>query len=145
MSNEITRPGEILPAFFDDFFKPWNQWFSGGNGNSRTMPAANVLESQNDFSISLAVPGMKKEDFTIDVDGNILTIGCQKEDNKVQNDARHTRREYNYSSFSRSFTMPEEVLKDKIDATYHDGILKLILPKNEAAKKAIVTRHIAVK
>lgn len=75
----------------------------------------------------------------------MLTISSEKEENKEEKDAMYTRKEYNYSSFSRSFTLPDEVMKDKIDATYEDGVLKLRLPKTEESKKIIATKHIAVK
>jgi HSP20 family protein len=71
--------------------------------------------------VSLAAPGMKKEDFKIDVDGNMLTISSEKEETKEEKEKKFTRKEYNYSSFSRSFTLPDEVNKEKIDAKYEDG------------------------
>ncbi len=95
--------------------------------------------------MSFAVPGMKKNDFKIDVTGNLLTISSEKEENKEEKDENYSRQEYNYSSFSRSFTLPEEVNKEKIDATYVDGVLKLVLPKKEEAKKLTVNKHITVK
>ena len=67
---------------------------------------------------------MKKDDFKIDVDGNMLTISSEKEENKEEKEKKFTRKEYNYSSFSRRFTLPEEVNKEKIEAKYEDGVLK---------------------
>ena len=75
----------------------------------------------------------------------MLTISCEKEENKEENCTRFNRKDYNYSSFSRSFTLPEEVNKEKIDARYEDGVLLLSLPKREEAKKLIASKHIAVK
>ena len=102
------------------------------------------LENKNHYEVSLAAPGMRKDDFHIDVDGNLLTISAEKEEKKEQNDNRYTRTEFNYTSFSRSFTLPEGVNKDKIDASYDNGLLKLVLPKTEEAKK-LAARHIQVK
>lgn len=146
-TRAITKPG-MLPTVFDDFFKPWNEWFDSSNlflGRTMTMPAVNIVENKEDYMVSLAVPGMKKEDFNIDVDGNMLTISSEKEERKEEKEDKYTRKEYNYSSFSRSFTLPDEVNKEKIEAKYEDGVLKLMLPKKEEAKKLAAGKHIAVK
>jgi HSP20 family protein len=146
-TKALTRNGGTLPAIFDDFFKPWNEWFeSGSNVWNRmlTVPAVNIIESKDDYKLSIAVPGMKKDDFNIAIDGNMLTISNEKEESREEKDERYTRKEYNYSSFSRSFSLPEEVTKENIQATYHDGILSLVLPKKEEAKKH-PAKHIAVK
>jgi HSP20 family protein len=75
----------------------------------------------------------------------MLTISSEKEQSKEDNDSRYTRREYSYSSFSRSFNLPEEVNQDKIEASYKDGVLNVTLPKKENAKKLVMSKHIAVK
>lgn len=148
MSTRAVSKTSTLPAVFDDFFKPWNEWFENGNtffNRLTTVPAVNIVENKDDYKVSLAVPGMKKEDFNIDVEGNMLTISSEKEEHKEEKEERFTRKEYSYSSFSRSFTLPDEVNKEKIEAKYEDGVLKLILPKREEAKKLAVGKHIAVK
>ena len=137
-TRALARNGNLLPTVFEDFFKPWNEWFDSGSsslGRMLTVPAVNILESKEDYSLSFAIPGMRKEDFDISVDGNMLTISSQKEETKEDRDSRYTRKEYSYSSFSRSFNLPDEVIKDNIQASYHDGVLKLSLPKKEEAKK----------
>ena len=146
-TKALTKVG-MLPTVFDDFFKPWNEWFDNGGslmGRMMTVPAVNIIENNDDYMVSLAVPGMKKDDFNIDVEGNILTISSEKEENKEEKDEKYNRREYSYSSFSRSFTLPEEVNKEKIEAKYEDGLLKLMLPKKEEVKKLAASKHIAVK
>lgn len=146
-TKALTRKSESFPSVFDDFFKPWNEWFpaSGAWARELTIPAVNVTESNNAYNVSLAAPGLKKSDFNIDVDGNILTISSETEENKEEKDNRYTRKEYSYSSFSRSFTLPQEVQQDKIDASYEDGVLKLTLPKKEEAKKQSASKHITVR
>jgi len=141
----LSKPGGMLPSVFDDFFKPWNEWFDTGSW-PRTMnvPAVNITESKDSYLVSLAAPGMKKEDFKIDVDGNMLTISTETEERKEEKDKRFTRQEYNYSSFSRSFSLPEEINKEKIEAKYEDGVLKVTLPHKEEAKKS-TAKHISVK
>jgi len=145
--HALTKTSERLPALFDDFFKPWNEWFDNDNiflGRTVRMPSVNITENKDEYNVSLAVPGMKKDDFKIDVNGNMLTISCEKDETKEENDKKYTRKEYSYSSFSRSFTLPDEVNKEKIDARYEDGLLKLSLPRKEEAKK-FTAKQIAVK
>jgi HSP20 family protein len=147
LTRSGTRSGETFPSIFDDFFRSWNERLGGSGsglmGRTITVPAVNVSENQNEHIVSLAAPGLQKNDFNIDIEGNMLTISCEKEETKE--DEHHTRREYNYSSFSRSFNLPEEVMKDKIEASYTDGVLKIILPKKEEVKKAAMSKHITVK
>lgn len=145
-TQALTRATETMPSLFNDFFKPWNEWFDGGNllGRTMNMPAVNITEEKDEYKVSLAVPGMKKDDFKIDVDGNMLTISSEKEESKEEKDKKFTRKEYNYSSFSRTFTLPEEINKEKIEAKYEEGVLKVSLPFTEKAKKP-AAKHIAVK
>jgi HSP20 family protein len=148
MSNKLlSKSGESMPSVFDDFFKPWNEWFgnSGLLGRSMTVPAVNITDNKDDYKLSLAVPGLKKSDFKIDIDGNILTIRSEKEESKEEKEERFTRKEYSFSSFSRSFTLPDDVRQDKIEASYEDGVLKVMLPKKEEAKKMALSKNIAVK
>ncbi len=145
-TQALAKIGERMPTVFDDFFKPWNEWFDNGNLWGRTMniPAVNITENKDNYQVSLAVPGMKKDDFKIDVDGNMLTISSEQEESKEEKDKKFTRKEYSYSSFSRSFTLPEEINKEKIEAKYEEGVLKISLPRKEEAKKSSA-KHIAVK
>jgi HSP20 family protein len=109
------------------------------------VPAVNVTDNKENYIVSLAAPGLKKEDFRIDVEGNMLSISSEKEEKKEQKEEKYTRKEYNYSSFSRSFSIPDEVNKEKIDATYKDGILMLTLPKIQEVKKNGNPKHIDIK
>lgn len=147
MSTKALTRSLSVPSIFDDFFKPWSQWFDDGGLVSRSanIPAVNIKENGNHYTVSLAAPGMKKEDFHIDVDGNMLTISSEKEESTEDKGNRYTRKEYSYSSFSRSFTVPDDVKAEAIDARYENGELKIILPRKEDAKKATATKRIAVK
>ncbi len=143
----LTRNGGTLPTVFDDFFKPWNEWFDTSStlmNRTLTVPAVNITETKEEYKLSFAIPGMRKDDFEIGVDGNMLTVSCEKEESKEEKEHRFTRKEYNYSSFSRNFSLPEEVSKDKIQASYTDGVLTLMLPKKEEAKK-LAAKSIMVK
>ena len=107
------------------------------------IPAVNIAETENEFHIELAVPGLKKEDFKISLDKNTLSVSVEKKTENETNDKRYSKREYSYTSFVRSFTLPETVDYSKIDAEYTDGILKLSIAKKEEAK--FQSREIAVK
>ncbi len=146
-TQALSKATERFPSVFDDFFKPWNEWFdNGGTMWNRTMnvPAVNITESNDHFEVSLAAPGLKKDDFKIDVDGNMLTISSEKTETTEEKEKRFTRKEYNYTSFSRTFTLPDDVKRDKIEAAYEHGVLKLVMPKKEENKKP-EARHITVK
>ena len=145
-TKALTRLNETMPSVFDDFFKPWGDLFDNDKWNMRpmNMPAVNITEQPNEYLLSLAAPGMKKDDFKIDVDGNMLTISSEKEENKEDKNKKFTRKEYSYSSFSRCFSLPEEIKQENIDAKYEDGVLKITLPRKEEAKKPAI-KKIAVK
>ncbi len=145
-TQALAKLADRMPTVFDELFKPWNEWFDNGGTLARSLnvPAVNITEQKDEYNVSLAVPGMKKDDFKIDVDGNMLTISCEKEENKEEKDKKFTRKEYNYSSFSRSFTLPEEINKEKIEAKYDNGVLNISLPRKEEAKK-LSAKQIAVK
>lgn len=133
-------------SVFDDFIKPWSEWFDNAGNFPRkwSVPAVNITENKEEFLVAMAAPGMKKEDFNINLDGNLLTISTEKEESREEKEKKFTRREYSYSTFSRSFTLPDEVAKDKIEAKYEDGVLKVSLPRKEQAK-LINTKKIEVK
>jgi HSP20 family protein len=147
VTRELTRPGRrLIPSVFEDFFRPMDEFFDKGFwGRPFTVPAVNVVEDTDEYKLFFAVPGMKKNDFKIDIDGNMITVSAEIEEKKEEKKEEFTREEYNFSSFTRTFTLPEEVNREKIEAVYTDGILRLILPKKEEAKKALITKHVAVK
>lgn len=137
----------MTPSLLDDFFKPWSEWFDNGDLPARTltMPAVNVTEDPKNYMVSLAAPGLKKTDFNISTDGNMLTISSEKEEKSEEKDEKYTRKEYSYSSFSRSFTLPEDVKQEGIEAQYEDGVLNIRLPRKEENSKAAVSKRITVK
>lgn len=145
-TKALTRLSENMPSMLDDFFKPWNDIIDNSRWNFRTinLPAVNIIEKEKEYQLHLAVPGMKKEDFKIDMEGNMLTISSEKEETKEDKNKKFTRKEYSYSSFSRSFSVPEDIKQDKIEAKYEDGVLNISLPRKEEVKKN-GTKKIAVK
>jgi HSP20 family protein len=129
------------PFFNDVFDSILNDRFIGDKLISR-IPAVNIAENENEFHIELAAPGLKKEDFKINLDKNVLSVSADKKVENVEG-TKFSKREYNYTSFTRSFTLPETVDHSKIDAEYTDGVLTLTVAKREEAK--FQTREIAVK
>lgn len=144
-TNVLTKAKDSLPTIFDDYFKPWNEWFDGGGLLHRmlTVPAVNITKEENDYKVTLAAPGMKKTDFNVSMDNNILTISAVNENEHEEKKKKYTRREYNYTSFSRSFTLPEDVDKKQINAKYDNGVLTLTMPVNKD-KKAEAGKKIKV-
>jgi HSP20 family protein len=143
-TREMTKPPG-LPVF-EEFFKPWNDWFEKSSlfGKMTTVPPVNIVENEDRYVLFLAVPGMKKDDFKIALEGLMLTISTEREEEKEETEERFTRREYNFYSFSRSFTLPEDVKPEYIEAKYEDGLLKIVLPRKEEVKPATATKRIAV-
>jgi HSP20 family protein len=127
--NMPTKRVEQFPTVFDDFFKPWREWFDMGWDKVSTVPAVNVTENNGNYKITVAAPGLQKEDFKVNVDGNLITISAEKSTEKEEKEEKFTRKEYNFTSFSRTFTLPDNVMPDKIEARYDNGELTLMLPK----------------
>lgn len=128
---------------------PWSRLFGNDfldlwDGDAiDTVPSINISDEKDHFAVEMAAPGMKKEDFNIDLSGNMLTISAEKETRSEDGDekrdgkkGKYSRREYNYSSFSRSFTLPENADTEKIEAKYVEGILHLRIPKKDEPNKS---------
>ena len=121
-SNWPTLGGSLLSDFFDDdrFTSPWIK------GN---MPAVNVKEMDKSFEVELAAPGFNKKDFNISVDNGLLTVSAATKQERQEKEDNYTRREFGYTSFSRSFNLPVNTNEEDIQAKYEDGILKLSIAK----------------
>jgi HSP20 family protein len=133
----LARRTETFPSLFDKIFNgdlmDWGM--SNFSSPNSTLPAVNVRETNDDYIIELAAPGMRKDDFKIHFQNNVLSISSEKQDEKNEKDNNFTRREFSYSSFQRSFTVPHQnVDSEKINASYADGILHVKLPKREELK-----------
>jgi HSP20 family protein len=127
------RPTGLADMFQNFFDSDFNDFFS----RRFSDPAANIIETPESFQLDLAAPGMKKDDFKIHLENNILTISSEVEDEKMEEGKNYTRKEFSYGSFSRSFTLPKIIDLEKIKADYENGILKVLLPKKEEAKLEI--------
>jgi len=133
MSNLVNFNSDIN-SIFDDLF---NNSFSNfvGSDFASNVPSVNISESANDFKIELAAPGLQKEYFDINIEKNTLTISAKKQSSDEVNNDKFTRKEFNYSSFSRSFQLPKGVESNAIEAIYESGILGIVLPKKEEARE----------
>jgi len=121
----------ILPSLLDEIFKP--DWNGGIQNFNTTIPAVNIKESEVDFKLELFAPGLKKEDFNIEIDQRTLSISSEKQTETEENNEKYSRKEFSFSSFKRTFNLPETVNFDAIEANYESGILHLSLPKREEA------------
>ncbi|GAB4327304.1 MAG: Hsp20/alpha crystallin family protein [Bacteroidales bacterium] len=126
-----------FPSLIDNLFSrdlmDWsNLNFSATN---TTLPAVNIRETKDDFLIEVAAPGMDKKDFKINLENDQLVISSERKEENEEKDDNYTRREFSYQSFTRTFSLPENLVDaDKISAKYVDGILKIQVPKKEEAK-----------
>jgi HSP20 family protein len=109
--------------------------FSSNLNTDFSLPKVNIKETADSFAVEMAIPGIKKSDLKIDLDNEILSISTEMKEETEHKEENFTRREFGYSSFKRTFTLPESVDDTKIDASYEDGILSILLPKKEEAKK----------
>lgn len=136
---ELTKTSKnkgLLPAYWSDLFN------SDGFFDNRwplreldaALPPANVIENDKSFRIELAVPGFAKKDFVIEADENRLSIYASKKEEKQEEDEHYTRKEFSSSSFERSFTLPQNIDDESIDASYADGVLELVVPKKKQTK-----------
>jgi HSP20 family protein len=130
----LPRIYRSLPSVWDNFFSndlmPDLFDFDG----LKSVPAVNIVEHDDEYVIEVAAPGLEKKDFKIDLENNVLTISSEKEDKTEEKSGKDIRKEFRYSSFCRTFTLPETIDNDKIRAKHKDGILSVSIPKKETAR-----------
>ncbi len=142
----VKRNGSLFnqfPTLFDDFLnRDLSNWNTSNFSNTNsTIPAINVKETANDYEVEVAAPGMRKKDFKVQLEGNVLTISSEKkvEDDQQQGEEkgnRYSLREFSYESFTRTFTLQKDVVDtDNIAGKYEDGVLHLSIPKKETARQ----------
>jgi HSP20 family protein len=126
-----------MPNFFDDDF------LNVHSRSTSSLPAVNVREDDKNFILDVAIPGIDKKDLKIDLNEDVLTISSENKSESEESKDGYKRKEFSYSAFSRSFYIPENVNREKIEANYKDGILSVALPKQEEEKNK-VTRKIEI-
>lgn len=130
LTKSIQRNHNVDPwlnDLFDSFFND-NELRRSVSTNT---PSVNIVEKENGYEIELATPGLKKEDFSINIEKSILTISAETKEEKEVEDKKYSKREFNYSSFSRTFTLPDNINEEDVDAKYEDGVLTISLNKKE--------------
>ena len=150
MSNlaSVPKKGSLVNSNSNQNFPTLSNWlddifnrdlipsvFTSNFNTGITLPKVNIKETANYFAVEMAVPGLKKSDFQIDIDNQVLSISTETKEDNEHKEENYTRREFGYSSFKRTFTLPESVNADKINASYNEGILSILLPKKEEAKQ----------
>ncbi|HLP50586.1 MAG TPA: Hsp20/alpha crystallin family protein [Chitinophagales bacterium] len=145
MTTTLKRSGEPnvfsplpgLQSFFTDpFLRNWFNWDNDTAVEDSTLPAVNIGETENTYELAVAAPGMNKNDFKVELENNRLVIkGERKTEKENQQGHNWLRKEYNYTSFQRSFTLAEsQVNAEGVKAKYSDGILHISIPKSAEAK-----------
>ena len=141
MSTLIKRNASFptMNSFFSDFFgNDFLDWTpSGFLPNGSTLPSVNLKETEKGFEVELAAPGLQKDDFIIEVHNQILTISSEKKEEKEEKDEKgnYTRREFNYSSFKRFFTLPKSAEENNVQASYENGVLHIEIAKKVAEQE----------
>ena len=141
MLPTITRRN-YKPLTLSDFFN--EDFFQTHNRPSTSLPAVNIREDEKSFYLDLAVPGMNRNDLKIEVKDDVLTISAEQKEESNEEFEGYKRREFSYSSFCRSFYLPEDVNGEKIGAAYKDGILNIEIPKLTEDKKKEKIRKISI-
>lgn len=149
MSNlaTVSKNGSLSNKNSNVNFPTWSNWlddvfnkdlpsvFTSNFNTGITVPKVNIKETPDTYIVDMAVPGLKKSDFQIDLENQVLSISNKIKEKTEDKDVQFTRREFEYSSFKRTFTLPETIDEDKIKANYNNGILSIHLPKKEEAKQ----------
>lgn len=138
----VKRNSNLLnnfPTLFDDFLNRdifnWN--LTNFSETNTTIPAVNIKETSDNYEVEVAAPGMTKKDFSVQLEGNMLTISSVRTTSKEEKEEpRYISREFSYQSFSRTFNMQKDVVDtERIQAKYEDGVLHLLIPKMEHVKQ----------
>ncbi|MCB0430934.1 MAG: Hsp20/alpha crystallin family protein [Flavobacteriales bacterium] len=114
-----------LTDFFDD------EWIRNRFANTDLSPAVNVVDNEGNYEIEVAAPGFKKDDIQVTVENGVLTITGKVENESEEKKKNYTRKEFSSQSFTKRFTLPENVEQDKLSAKYEDGVLRLVVNKRE--------------
>jgi HSP20 family protein len=130
--NNFPTIGSTLnfPSFFSDTLE--RLW---SDEEVSWMPSVNIKERAEDFKIDLAVPGMDKKDFNVEVEDGVLTVSGERTEENNEENEKLTRREFHYGSFKRTFSLPDSANPENIQASYKDGVLSLTIAKREESRK----------
>ena len=131
----------MLPRIYRSVPSTWDSFFGKDylpefftNGSYKSVPAVNIMEDNDGYTIEVAAPGLTKKDFNINLENKVLTISSERENQVENNEGTTYRREFSYNNFKRSFTLPDSINSEQIKASHKNGILYVALPKREEAK-----------
>jgi HSP20 family protein len=124
--SEWPSGGTLLSDLFDDM-----RFFNSPLLSGRNVPAVNVRENEKNYEVELAAPGYDKKDFNVSIDSGLLTVSAEKREEKEDKEDNYTRKEFGFSSFSRSFNLPPNTNDENVDAKYQDGVLRLTIEKKQ--------------
>lgn len=130
----IRKNNRMLPSFFNEVER---DFFGSPEVEQMSNVAVNIKDNDKEFVIELAVPGFKKEDLQLEIEGNKLTVEAEMNDQMREEKDRYTRREFKYGAFKRTFTLPKETDVEKIEAACNHGIVEINIPKPQAQKKTV--------
>ncbi|HLZ16212.1 MAG TPA: Hsp20/alpha crystallin family protein [Cyclobacteriaceae bacterium] len=125
------NPNDFVPSTFSSLVDRFFNESLARSGGSVFTPKVDVIENDNAYEVQVAVPGLNKEDFKIEINDNYLTVSGERKFTNEKKDKSFHSIETNYGSFSRSFTLPENADGAKVTAKYNNGILELVIPKDE--------------
>lgn len=134
----LTKYRNLVPSSFrtnSGFFDEFKDFFGPSWEGGSMLPASNVKETSDNFQIEIAAPGFEKADFKINLENDVLTIASEKKVESAKENEHYTRKEFQYSTFSRSWNLPESVDVSSINASYDKGILSVVLPKKQESTK----------
>ncbi|HSV88683.1 MAG TPA: Hsp20/alpha crystallin family protein [Bacteroidales bacterium] len=135
------RNRPVFTGMFDEMAQ--RAFSTGFERSSGYIPASNILEKENEFLIELFVPGLQKMDFNLQLENRLLSVSCEKKENDSQKEESYLLREFEIGGFIRSFSVPETIEKEKISASYENGVLKIIVPKRTTGDTR-VSRNIEI-
>jgi HSP20 family protein len=146
VAPELTNGSSWMPSFssiVENFFGRDFDSMLDTAWKGTIVPAVNISQSKEAYNVEVAAPGMKKDDFKVEVENDVLTISAEHKEEKEEEKKKYTRREHSYNSFSRSFVLPKGVKSDDVKANYKDGVLYIVVPKNIVEKKT-TAKQIAI-
>ena len=135
--TKLLAPRTLFPSFFDDdaFTLPSRMLERPFFRDTELLPAVNIKDNTHTFDLELAVPGYKREDLKVTVENDLLTVSSERKNESEEEKGGYTRREFKYSSFTRSFQLPQNADGEKVTAAYDSGVLKLSIPKTKVSAK----------
>ncbi|MFY7651859.1 MAG: Hsp20/alpha crystallin family protein [Chitinophagaceae bacterium] len=139
----VKRNNGHLNELFDELFNSFPTSWGRDSQPNNFLPPVNIYETEDAFHLDMNAAGRKKEDFKLELNNGLLTISFEKQEKNEEKTAKIVRREFNFTSFKRSFNLDEKIDTEKIEAKYENGILQVILPKKEVQKPLVKQISIA--